>query len=618
MVATKAIIDNWEEKTNAFLKDATGVIHVGANTGQEREIYAAHGLPVLWIEPLPGIFEKLVENLGGYLNQHAACRLLTDCDGVEYEFGIANNGGQSSSIFPFAEHKKIWPDVDYSSTVRLKSTTLKNLINIANIDLKLYNTLILDVQGAELLVLKGAGEHLSQFRFIRCEAADVELYKGACLLKDLDEYLLPRGFERVETWQAISKPGIGQTYEALYQRSGEQSLKLNLGGGLTQIPGYTNIDHITGGEVYPLALASNRAEVIRASHILEHFPVDDLANVLADWVRVLKPGGVLKIAVPDFKWIAEKYLAGADLPLCAYLMGGQQNADDFHKSVFDKASLESLLEKAGLVDVQPWESEIDDCARYPVSLNLQGTKPERKAKPVDSSESLEVSARVAAIMSVPRLGWQDNFGAAWTALRAPGWDIPLWKFSGAFWEMCIQNGFEDLIEDGVEWIITIDYDTLFERADIQELLTLAAMYPEADCIVPIQAKRNNDVVMFTMRDAAGKMRTEADAAEFDRDLTPIHTGHFGLTLIKTAALAKMPKPWFWSQPTAEGRWREGRTDADIYFWEKAQACGLGVFQANKIRIGHLQLVASEVDEGFNVFHRYLPERRKEKEKSEAL
>jgi hypothetical protein len=264
-------------------------------------------------------------------------------------------------------------------------------------------------------------------------------------------------------------------------------------------------------------------------------------------------------------------LKGENKPVSSYLLGGQQDANDFHKAVFDEATLYKLLSEAGLTDIQAWQSEINDCASYPVSLNLMGTKPAQKAENLDlkfqSSDTLEVKAKVAALMSVPRLGWQDNFGSAWHALKnINGVEIPLWRFGGAFWEMGMQNGFDTVIENGVEWIICIDYDTIFEKADVVELLTLAALYPEADAIVPLQAKRSNDCMLFTMRDEQGKLRHRASFDEFEQDLTPIATGHFGLTLIKTEALKKMPRPWFWSQPTDDGGWGPGRVDADIYFW----------------------------------------------------
>ena len=50
------------EDSDRFLKKVKGVIHVGANTGQEMELYAKYKLPVVWIEPIPEVFETLKQN----------------------------------------------------------------------------------------------------------------------------------------------------------------------------------------------------------------------------------------------------------------------------------------------------------------------------------------------------------------------------------------------------------------------------------------------------------------------------------------------------------------------------------------------------------------------------
>jgi SAM-dependent methyltransferase len=140
--------------------------------------------------------------------------------------------------------------------------------------------------------------------------------------------------------------------------------------------------------------------VIRASHVLEHFPHGQIADVLKEWVRVLKPGGELRIAVPNFEWIAENYVAGQPINTQGYVMGGQIDEADFHKAIFDKRSLTRQLAGAGLMLIREWKSELQDCAALPVSLNLCGTKPHQS----------EIS--VSAVMSMPRLAFTDNMFSA--------------------------------------------------------------------------------------------------------------------------------------------------------------------------------------------------------------
>ncbi len=67
-----------------FLRDVNGVIHVGANTGQERDIYDAHGTRVIWIEPIPEVFARLQANTAALPRQRAIQGLLSDTVGTRY------------------------------------------------------------------------------------------------------------------------------------------------------------------------------------------------------------------------------------------------------------------------------------------------------------------------------------------------------------------------------------------------------------------------------------------------------------------------------------------------------------------------------------------------------
>lgn len=148
-------------------------------------------------------------------------------------------------------------------------------------------------------------------------------------------------------------------------------MKLNLGSGPKPIEGYQNLDRKTGHEVYPLSFADGVADVVRASHVLEHFSHRETALVLADWVRVLKPGGWLKLAVPDFDYASTH----RDHPHWKmWIMGGHIDGDDCHGAIFTQKELATLMHDAGLVNIQLWKSEIQDCAALPVSLNLMGQK----------------------------------------------------------------------------------------------------------------------------------------------------------------------------------------------------------------------------------------------------
>lgn len=149
-------------------------------------------------------------------------------------------------------------------------------------------------------------------------------------------------------------------------------MKLNLGSGCIEIEGYLNLDGAKGDVIYPLTYTN--VDVIRASHILEHFSIDESIDVVFDWVRCLKLGGVLKIAVPDFTDLLRRMALGESLPFEEIIMGGQTDERDYHKSLWTVEKLRALMVGAGLTNIQTWQSEIQDCASYPFSLNLKGTK----------------------------------------------------------------------------------------------------------------------------------------------------------------------------------------------------------------------------------------------------
>jgi hypothetical protein len=70
-----------------------------------------------------------------------------------------------------------------------------------------------------------------------------------------------------------------------------------------------------------------------------------------------------------------------------------------------------------------------------------------------------VDVRVEAVLSVPRLGFMDNFFTWAQALTPLG--IRPTKVTGAFWGQCLQRVLEQFVDDA-EYLLTIDYDTFFQ------------------------------------------------------------------------------------------------------------------------------------------------------------
>lgn len=178
-------------------------------------------------------------------------------------------------------------------------------------------------------------------------------------------------------------------------------MKLHLGCGGRHIPGFVHvdiqagphIDHVCGVDALPFE--SDQAELIYASHVLEHFGRAEYLAVLSEWHRVLKPGGILRLSVPDFAACAKIYhergLEDGLSGLIGLISGGQRNEFDFHKMIFDEPFLTAALHRVGFTAVRHWDwrntehSAIDDYSQAylphmnkqsgtQMSLNLEATK----------------------------------------------------------------------------------------------------------------------------------------------------------------------------------------------------------------------------------------------------
>jgi len=353
-------------------------------------------------------------------------------------------------------------------------------------------------------------------------------------------------------------------------------VRYNLGAGARPMEGYDNrFDAAQGREAYPLALPDDSADEIRASHIFEHFGHGQAAAVLRDWVRVLKPGGLIKLAVPDLDYIARGYLEGRQENWQGFLCGGQTDAHDLHRAQYDEPSLGALMRQCGLVGVHRWKGDGDDCSTLPVSLNLAAWK------------APAAWPKVIAVMSVPRLGFMDNFFSAVELLAKLR--IPVQKTQGAFWGQCLTRAITTALADGAEWVLTLDYDSVFDAEVVKDLLATAILSGRAvDALMPLQMSRMGGTPLMTVAGENGEAVGVIDRAQMDDTLLPVMTGHFGCTLLKASALARTPRPWFLGVPDAEGGWGAGRVDDDIHFWQQWKRAGNRVFCAPRCVIGHIE------------------------------
>lgn len=201
------------------LRKFRGIIHVGGNLGQEQQAYGIAGLNVLWIEPIPAVFARLKASISRWPKQKALNYLVLDEDRKDVTLHISNLDGAASSVLDMAGSLDIWPDVTFQSDLQLTGYTLDTIIDREGIDVSLYDAAILDTQGSELMVLKGAARVLHQINYIQVEAADFEAYKGCPYPKDIAAYLSAFGFCEIERKSIGKAPHGGQYWEIAYSKA---------------------------------------------------------------------------------------------------------------------------------------------------------------------------------------------------------------------------------------------------------------------------------------------------------------------------------------------------------------------------------------------------------------
>jgi predicted SAM-dependent methyltransferase len=146
------------------------------------------------------------------------------------------------------------------------------------------------------------------------------------------------------------------------------------------------VDHV--GRCSDLGrFADGAVEMIYASHVLEHVGFTEAQATLKEWFRVLAPGGMVMISVPDLE-ILSRMLAVPTLTfdqkfeIMKMMFGGQENEHGFHRTGFFPDLLARYVARAGFVQIQrvPSFDLFDDFSRHrymeiPISLNIRALKP---------------------------------------------------------------------------------------------------------------------------------------------------------------------------------------------------------------------------------------------------
>jgi FkbM family methyltransferase len=176
----------------------TGVLHLGAHLAEEAGDYARlyPRTTVHWVEANPAVHAKIAAKLRRYHRQQLIPALIADVDDEVRPFHVTNYDGMSSSLLEFGTHPEFSPDTVFVDHLELPTTTVDTLVASFGIT---ADFLVMDLQGAELMALRGATQFLHGVRWVMSEVNKAEVYVGCAQVDELDELLAGYGLERVET-----------------------------------------------------------------------------------------------------------------------------------------------------------------------------------------------------------------------------------------------------------------------------------------------------------------------------------------------------------------------------------------------------------------------------------
>lgn len=345
-------------------------------------------------------------------------------------------------------------------------------------------------------------------------------------------------------------------------------VKLNVGGGDVVIDGFTNIDIKNGIDARKLPYADGSVDVLYASHILEHFDYDNEVDaVLAEWVRVLRPGGLLQISVPDVSKYCRDRNETNSFIYDRMFLGGHTDKNDRHGSVFDETKLKQAMSRAGIGYIEHFSPFAKDCSQLPISINLDGRK--RWWKKIKNP-------RICLVLSQPRFAFTGHEACLVRLSQRLKFDVEFSK--GAFWDRDITIATQSAIAKyNPDIILYSDYDSIFDENDAVKLIESLNSDPAAAVKGVVQMERTG-----------ARTLVFDNKADYSGDQTRVRFQHFGLTAVRADVFAELPMPWFWSIPGTNGDWSGwNRSDADITFWRMLTEYGFRAYQHNDIVIGHI-------------------------------
>jgi hypothetical protein len=203
---------------------------------------------------------------------------------------------------------------------------------------------------------------------------------------------------------------------------------------------------------------------------------------------------------------------------------------------------------------------------------------------------MEIS--VVGLMTCPRYCLTLSRNYIDRAFKAA--QIPMRIKQGVFYGQCMQSMLQDCVAEGIDYAVTVDFDSLFSEHDIKRLLQVIVANPHIDALASFQARRGMKYPLFT---CFGQSEVTIKGEPLR-----VSTAHFGLTAINLKSLRDVELPWFQGQPGPTGQYDESRIDDDIWFWRQWEKAGKTVYVDSGCRIGHVEeMVAYYTADGEHKF-----------------
>lgn len=119
---------------------------------------------------------------------------------------------------------------------------------------------------------------------------------------------------------------------------------------------------------------------VYSSHTIEHFSHNNVPYVLKEWVRIIKPGGVIEIRCPDLRARALIFFLKPTFDNIHNIYGKQDYPENYHQTGFSYRLLKSLLIENGIIDIKRVLDGYKGVPFLPCDLHIIGKKSFDKTK----------------------------------------------------------------------------------------------------------------------------------------------------------------------------------------------------------------------------------------------